>query len=126
MRALKPGVSSIYWSIIDPRQDAPPLSPVQDTFIGFVTARRLAGAVRPPHTSGMARLFLILIIVLVAILLWRSLHKNVKSQPRTQGRKTLTMIRCDYCGLHVPEKTALLRQGRRYCSEEHRRIDNNR
>ncbi|HKF93379.1 MAG TPA: PP0621 family protein [Gammaproteobacteria bacterium] len=74
----------------------------------------------------MARLFFILIIVLVAMLLWRSLYKNMKTQTRTQRPKTLIMTRCDYCGLHVPEQTALLRQGRHYCSEEHRRIDNNR
>jgi uncharacterized protein len=33
------------------------------------------------------------------------------------------MVRCDYCGLHVPENEALLSDGRRYCSQEHRRLD---
>jgi uncharacterized protein len=74
----------------------------------------------------MARLLLILVIVLLAVLLWRGLQKKIKTQDNKNGPKALDMIRCDYCGLHVPKNSALLRQGRRYCSEEHMRIDNNR
>jgi uncharacterized protein len=74
----------------------------------------------------MTRLFLILVIVLLAILLWRSLNKKIKTQAKTKGPIARDMIRCDYCGLHVPEDTILRRHGRHYCSKEHMLIDNNR
>jgi uncharacterized protein len=74
----------------------------------------------------MTRLFLILGLVLLAIVLWRGLHKKLK--PRTQTKRPVVrnMIRCDHCGLHVPEDAILRLHGRNYCSEEHLRVDNKR
>jgi uncharacterized protein len=37
-----------------------------------------------------------------------------------------TMVSCDYCGLHVPQKESIVEQGRYYCGEEHRRLDGSR
>jgi uncharacterized protein len=72
----------------------------------------------------MARLFIILVIVFVAVLLWRSLHSDIKARKRKKPPSALELIRCDYCGLHIQENKALKVCGRRYCSEEHMRVDN--
>jgi uncharacterized protein len=74
----------------------------------------------------MTRVFLILVIVLLAIMLWRGLRRNIESRTRTDRPTTRNMIRCDQCGLHVPEDAILRLHGRNYCSEEHMRRDNKR
>lgn len=74
----------------------------------------------------MARLFLVLVIVFVAVMLWRILHSNIKARKRKKPSPALELIRCDYCGLHVQENKALRLRDRRYCSEEHMRVDKSR
>jgi uncharacterized protein len=32
------------------------------------------------------------------------------------------VVRCEHCGLHVPENEAVIADGRRYCSQEHARL----
>jgi uncharacterized protein len=72
----------------------------------------------------MRILFLIAAIVLVFMIV-RTLLRRPRGD-RNPGKHPLpsgNMVRCDYCGLHVPENEALLSDGRRYCSQEHRRLD---
>lgn len=72
----------------------------------------------------MRILFLIAAIVLVFMIVRTLLRK-----PRGAGRQEKrplpsgNMVRCDYCGLHVPDHEALLSHGRRYCSREHEELD---
>ncbi len=89
-----------------------------------MTAGRLADAACPPHTSGMSRLLLILAIVFIVIVLWKSMLRKVEASNRNDQKKTIAhnMVRCDYCGLHVPEDTVVRLGGRRYCSDEHRAL----
>ncbi len=70
----------------------------------------------------MSRLVLLLAIVAVVILVYRSLKstRGTRQRPRALPKQ---MLRCDYCGLHVPEDEALRIAGRNYCSEEHKRLD---
>ncbi|MGH8501867.1 MAG: PP0621 family protein [Gammaproteobacteria bacterium] len=74
----------------------------------------------------MTRLFLILAIVFLAILLWRSLLGKLEARNKSNERKPIAhnMIRCDYCGLHVPEDTIVRLDGRCYCSNEHKALHN--
>lgn len=71
----------------------------------------------------MSRLVLLLAIIAVVILVYRWLKPargNVRRRTRALPKQ---MLRCDYCGLHVPEEEALRVDGRNYCSEEHKRLD---
>jgi uncharacterized protein len=72
----------------------------------------------------MRILFLIAAIVLVFMIVRSFLRKSpgrVRSEKRPLSSSK--MVRCDYCGLHVPEDEALLTDGRHYCSAEHRKLD---
>jgi uncharacterized protein len=35
------------------------------------------------------------------------------------------MVRCAYCGLHVPQSESVVVDGRHYCGDEHRQLDSN-
>ncbi len=69
----------------------------------------------------MARLVLVLAIVLVIALIYRSV-RNYAAQSSRLPQKVApkNMVRCRYCGLHLPEDQALCIDGRSYCSEEHK------
>jgi uncharacterized protein len=102
------------------------LSPLQVIFTQVSVSPRLADALHSPHTSDMARLFLILAIILLAVLLWRSLYNKVEKRTTSRKFAARDMIRCDYCGLHVPDDQIVRLDGRHYCSKEHMLVDNNR
>lgn len=73
----------------------------------------------------MFGLIRVAIIVLVAYLAYRVvknwLAKLDKSQLQTDKKeeKIATMVRCQYCAVHIPQNEALKRKGHWYCSEEH-------
>ena len=72
----------------------------------------------------MRILFLIAAIVLIFMIVRTLFRKPLgRSKPEQRPLPSGNMVRCDYCGLHVPEEEALLSDGRRYCSQEHRRLD---
>jgi uncharacterized protein len=71
----------------------------------------------------MSRLVLLLAIIAVAVLVYRSLTSARRAPPKRPRALPTQMLRCDYCGLHVPEEEALRVAGRNYCSEEHKRLD---
>lgn len=69
----------------------------------------------------------VLIIGLLAWLVYRMIRKAL-SKPRTRGprqaeRLSTNMVRCEVCGVHVPQSEALERDGVFYCSTEHRDQD---
>lgn len=71
----------------------------------------------------MARVFLLLALVIVVALIWRTWESRRQRQRTVRRMQQTELIRCDYCGTHVPE-TKILRLGERcYCSPEHKALD---
>lgn len=72
----------------------------------------------------MSRLLLLLAVVIVVALLYRR-WQTFKYQLRQENRHpdAQKMVRCDYCGLHVPEQEILHIGGRNYCSQKHGALD---
>ena len=70
----------------------------------------------------MSRIFLLLAIVGVIVLVYR-LRQIAKSKAPTRSKPIpQKTVRCDYCGIHVPENEAVRLNGRNYCCEEHKTI----
>jgi len=72
----------------------------------------------------------ILLILLIWSLLWlaQRWYKKIKQKQNTSiqpQRKTepSTMVRCDHCGLYLPEQEALHSGKARYCCEAHKQAD---
>ena len=68
---------------------------------------------------------LVILLIIVAILLW--LLKRLFSAPpepeQLESSKPENMRQCKYCGVHVPESSALLVREKPYCSQEHADLD---
>lgn len=68
----------------------------------------------------MRNLFLIVAIVLVFFIV-RLLLRRAGSAGKRRVEGPRQMVRCDHCGLHVPDDEAVRSQdGHVFCSEEHR------
>lgn len=65
------------------------------------------------------RLLLIALFIWLAVVLVRR-YLNRASRVRQQPSRIGTMVRCDVCGLHVPEIEALKKHDKYYCSVQHR------
>lgn len=66
-----------------------------------------------------------LILLLLAIWFIVNLLRKQPDKPKTlrpRRRDGGRMVRCDHCGLYVPEAEALTVGERHYCSEDHRRL----
>ncbi|RGE45949.1 hypothetical protein DZC30_06655 [Comamonas testosteroni] len=71
---------------------------------------------------------LVLLVVVIAIGIWRSKRRvsgassAAQSATRTTAlNKPQAMVECVHCGLHLPQKDAVAdAQGRFFCSTEHR------
>ena len=73
---------------------------------------------------------LVLLVVVLAIGIWRSKRRVSASDSQTAApsstkatalNKPQVMVECAHCGLHLPQKDAVTStQGRFYCSAEHR------
>ena len=67
--------------------------------------------------------FALLLFALIAI--WLILkffvrtQKNLNSPKQQKKIKTDRMVACHYCGLHVPEKEAVIKGNYYYCCQEH-------
>jgi uncharacterized protein len=73
---------------------------------------------------GRILFFLLLAVGLyVAIRLWGGGRTrgdgSAASRPAVKGEE---MVRCDRCGLNVPESEAIRDTGKWYCSDAHRRL----
>lgn len=72
---------------------------------------------------GIGRLLTIVILVWLGYLLYKrfiaSSNKN-KTRHKDTVEKT---VRCAYCQLHIPEREAISRAGRYYCSQQHLDLD---
>ena len=71
---------------------------------------------------------LVLIVVAIAIGIWRSKRRIADSsrpstRPATALSKPQAMVECAHCGLHLPKADAVSdAQGQLFCSAEHRRL----
>jgi uncharacterized protein len=67
------------------------------------------------------RILIIAIAVWLAIqLLRRALRSSSSSKPTKPAEAQVPrMLQCVRCGVHVPEREALLRGDKVYCSQEH-------
>jgi uncharacterized protein len=65
------------------------------------------------------RTLIIFIALVLVVMIGRQLLRRPRHTPRTRGL-TGRMVQCAHCGIFVPEHEALVRDGRFYCSREHR------
>jgi uncharacterized protein len=70
---------------------------------------------------NLIRILLIAAVVWLAVVLFkRWLADKNRSRPGPAGRPQERMVKCAYCGVHVPESQALRSGTNSYCSPEHR------
>jgi uncharacterized protein len=75
----------------------------------------------------MGRIFFFLLLALAVYVGWRLLRAQKVAGPRTRRGTggAEAMVRCEVCGLNVPQSEALAAPGsdpqRWYCCDEHRR-----
>jgi uncharacterized protein len=72
----------------------------------------------------MSRILFILVLLIVGFLLLKSWQRkqNLKQHNKTASGQIPTntrMLRCQHCGLHVPEHEAFSQGGKHFCSLEH-------
>lgn len=69
----------------------------------------------------MSRLLFIVAVVAAVYLLLKSMRG------RAAGKKASghgeDMLRCNYCGVHIPKSESVTANGKYYCSEAHRQAD---
>lgn len=65
----------------------------------------------------------LIVIALIFWLLYRMIHRMLAKpgvEKTAKPQVGTDMVRCAHCGIHIPKSEALQRDGRDYCSEEHR------
>lgn len=65
----------------------------------------------------MSRLLLLIAIAMVIYLLVRSYRRN---KPRQDEKIAEDMVRCAYCGVHLPKGESIQANGEFFCSAAHR------
>ncbi|MEO5702274.1 MAG: PP0621 family protein [Gammaproteobacteria bacterium] len=65
------------------------------------------------------RFLLISLFIWLIIVVARRYFQRV-SRERQQPTRISTMVRCEWCGLHVPETEAFKKLDKYYCSVQHR------
>jgi len=77
----------------------------------------------------MGKLLLWAIVILAALIVMRLwTHKNAAQRRRTEdsarpdNAPPEAMVRCAYCGVHLPRSDALLQHGQLWCCEAHARL----
>ena len=72
----------------------------------------------------MLRLLIIgLAVFMVIMLLRRILASSSSTGPASARLESSTMVKCNYCQLHVPESEAVKSAGQFFCSAEHRLLE---
>lgn len=69
---------------------------------------------------GLIRVIIIVFIGWLLFRLFRHWQNRISSKPTEAGEKIDTMVKCAYCGVHVPQKTAIKYNDQFFCSEEHK------
>ena len=68
----------------------------------------------------MIRLLLVAFVTIFALFLLQRVIARLKPQVPPSTKSEEKMHKCETCGLHVPESTALTYQQRFFCSESHK------
>ena len=66
------------------------------------------------------KILLVLAAVLLGVWLWRSNRQKSNPKQRPAAPKTLDMVRCAQCAVHVPSMEAIEGKKGMYCCTEHR------
>ncbi len=73
---------------------------------------------------GLIRLLALIFIIWLVIHYAKRLYANhTKHQSPKKPGEIAQMVRCEKCGLHIPEDEAIMDQEHYYCSVEHRDTD---
>ncbi|WP_019024840.1 MULTISPECIES: PP0621 family protein [unclassified Thioalkalivibrio] len=80
------------------------------------------------------RLLLLIVAIVAVFLAVRTLVRSTSARKESVSRDTRperlkeggAVIRCAYCGVHVPEAEAYRDGDRLYCSPQHAEVDRNR
>lgn len=73
---------------------------------------------------GIFRLLAIIFVIwLIVHFVKRLLNARHKLPDREKPGKIDRMVRCEKCGLHVPEHEAIQQQGRYFCCKAHQDSD---
>ena len=67
----------------------------------------------------MSRLLFLIAVVVVVYWLLKS-YRNSLPGKEADGRAE-DMVRCAYCGVHLPKSESIMAGNKYYCDEEHRR-----
>ncbi|TRX76142.1 PP0621 family protein [Pseudomonas mangiferae] len=67
----------------------------------------------------MPRLLFWLALIAVAVWCWRRLKASRPATPEATSEHAEPMVRCAQCGIHLPQRHALLSRQRWYCSQAH-------
>jgi len=72
---------------------------------------------------GLFRLILLVAVVWLVLGLVRRLRQGPARPPSAAPPQSTHMVRCDHCGVYVPEGEAVRAGGQVYCSTAHRDED---
>lgn len=68
----------------------------------------------------MLKLLLLVLVIWLIIGVLRQRAVRRRAAVKTESsQKIPDMVRCETCGVHLPQNEALIRSGRHYCCEAH-------
>jgi uncharacterized protein len=70
----------------------------------------------------LGKLILLALIFALAWWLLKKYSRSITRKQPPQDRVTEDMVRCDYCGVHLPRSESHAGSGKFFCSEEHLRL----
>ncbi len=68
------------------------------------------------------RYIILLLAIVLLVYIVRTLARSPKRSKKVAEKRRArvgSMVRCEQCGLHVPESEAVYRHGKAFCSREH-------
>lgn len=68
------------------------------------------------------KFLIVLSVILGLIFFFRHSRKKAMPHPHTPSPKstmTISMVQCEYCGIHLPENEAISQGNHYWCSKEH-------
>lgn len=71
----------------------------------------------------MAKIIFFLLIAIGAWLFFRARGRAAPRSKEPPAASPEAMVACVRCGMHIPVSESLEADGRRYCSQEHLRLD---
>ncbi len=69
----------------------------------------------------MSRLLFLAVVVFAVYWLLKSYRKQLLKKEDV-APPVEDMVRCEYCGVHLPKRESMLVGGKYFCGQEHRRL----